>query len=84
VIYRLEITATAERQIAKIDRPSQIRIRDAIRRLAFDPRPPGCRKLAGTDAFRIRVGAYRVIYGVEDDRLVVLVLKVGHRKDTHR
>ncbi|HZP40327.1 MAG TPA: type II toxin-antitoxin system RelE/ParE family toxin [Candidatus Binatia bacterium] len=53
-----------------------------IRGLASDPRPPGCRKLSGyDDVFRVRVGRYRVLYAVEDRRLLVLVLKVGDRKD---
>ena len=53
--------------------------------LAIEPRPRGARKLAGyDDVFRVRTGRYRVIYSVEEDRLVVLVLKIGHRKDVYR
>ena len=49
------------------------------------PRPPGCEKLAGEDnRYRIRVGRYRVVYSVGDARLVVFVVKVGHRKDVYR
>ena len=55
-----------------------------IRALADNPRPPECRKLAGGERYRIRLGAYRVVYSVEDDCREVLVVKVGHRKDVYR
>ena len=56
-----------------------------IRDLAADPHPPGMRKLQGyADVFRIRVGTYRVLYSVESARLVIVVLKVGQRKDVYR
>jgi mRNA interferase RelE/StbE len=53
--------------------------------LADDPHPPGSRKLAGyDDVFRTRVGRYRIIYSVEGRRLIVIILKLGHRKDVYR
>lgn len=83
--YSLEVSATAERQIRRLQRSDQIRVLRAIQALAADPRPPGCRKLAGhEDVFRIRVGRYRVLYSVADGRLIVIVLKVGDRKDVYR
>jgi mRNA interferase RelE/StbE len=83
--YRIEVSATAERQIRKLVRPDQLRVLRVIAALAVDPRPPGCRKLSGfADVFRVRCGRYRVLYAVEDRRLVVLVLKVGDRKDVYR
>lgn len=60
------------------------RILDRIRRLAEDPRPPGCEKLSSEDKFRVRQGKYRIVYSVRDDALVVHVVKVGHRKDVYR
>ena len=82
--YRLEVSATAERQIRKLNRADQIRILQAIRRLAANPWPRGCRKLRGfEDIYRIRVGTYRVIYSVENKRLLILILKVGHRRDIY-
>lgn len=49
------------------------------------PHPPGSRKLSGySDVFRIRVGVYRILYSVEGLRLIVIILKIGHRKDVHR
>ena len=83
--YRIEFSATAERQVAKLGKPDQLRIMRRIRDLAADPHPRGARKLQGyADVFRIRVGTYRVLYSVESDRLVIVVLKVGQRKDVYR
>ena len=83
--YRLEISATAERQLRRLPRDDQVRVLRAVMALAKEPRPLGCRKLQGYDVlFRIRVGRYRVIYAIEGRRLVVVVLKLGHRKDVYR
>lgn len=83
--YRIEVSATAERQIRKLPRGDQIRVLRVIRALSTDPRPPGCRKLTGfNDVFRVRIGRYRVLYSVEDRRVVIIVLKVGDRKDVYR
>ncbi len=83
--YRLEISATAERQLRRLPRDDQVRVLRAVMALAKEPRPLGCRKLQGyDDLFRIRVGRYRVIYAIEGRRLVVVVLKLGHRKDVYR
>ena len=60
------------------------RILQRIRALAHDPRPTGCEKLSGQERYRVRQGAYRIVYEIEDSRLVVLVVKVGHRRDVYR
>jgi mRNA interferase RelE/StbE len=60
------------------------RIREAIEALAVDPRPPGCRKLEGREnAWRVRVGTWRVIYQIEEDRVVVLVVRVAPRGEVY-
>jgi mRNA interferase RelE/StbE len=83
--YRIDVSATAERQIRTLPRVDQIRVLRAVNALSTNPRPQGCRKLSGLDdVFRIRIGRYRVLYTVEDRRLVILVLKVGNRKDVYR
>jgi mRNA interferase RelE/StbE len=83
--YRIEVSATAERQIRKLSRADQVRVIRVIRALAIDPRPPGCRKLSGyDDVFRVRLSRYRVLYAIEGRRLVIVVLKVGDRKDVYR
>ena len=56
-----------------------------MRGLANDPRPPGCDKIAGLEAlYRIRVGQYRVVYQIQDHVLLVLVVKIGHRREVYR
>ncbi len=83
--YALEITALAERRLRKLFREPQQRLRDGIEELADSPRPLGCRKLSGYhDVYRIRVGSYRVIYSVDDERVIVLIIKLGHRRAVYR
>lgn len=55
------------------------RILSSIDTLAADPRPPGCEKLSGQERYRIRQGVYRIVYEIEDNRLIVTVVRVGHR-----
>lgn len=83
--YSVEVSRTAEKQLAQLPRIEQIRVLRVIQALADDPRPSGCRKMAGSSrTFRIRVGSYRVIYDIDDHRIVVVVLKLGHRRDVYR
>jgi mRNA interferase RelE/StbE len=84
--YRVLIKASAAKEIEAVDpKKDRQRIVAAIRSLADDPRPPGCEKLAGEgDRYRIRVGRYRIIYSVGDGELLVVVVRVGHRKDVYR
>jgi mRNA interferase RelE/StbE len=60
------------------------RIVERISKLAENPRPPGCEKLSGRDKYRVRQGRYRIVYSIEDQDLIVYVIKVGHRKDVYR
>ena len=83
--FEIRVHRAAERGLAGLDTAMLHRIDAAICGLAVAPHPPGSKKLRGTDDFfRIRVGDYRVIYQVEDEQLVVLVLNVGHRSDIYR
>jgi mRNA interferase RelE/StbE len=84
VPYRIEVRPAAARQLRKLDPPTARRIQGAIALLADDPRPPASRPLIGRPAWRVRVGDYRVIYTIEDDRLVVVVVTLGHRRDVYR
>ncbi len=81
--YRIEFRPAAVRALGKLDPPVAERIRKALLLLAVDPRPPAARPLRGRDAWRLRVGQWRVVYAIEDDRLVVLVVAVGHRRDVY-
>lgn len=83
--YRIEFSPKAEREFKKLPRPVQVRLKTRIDVLAEEPLPPGAEKLSGEDRlFRIRVGDYRIIYANEDEVLLVLVVKVGHRRDVYR
>ena len=83
--YDIQISRTAERQLSKLPRNDQERIARTILTLAIDPYPRGARKLSGyDDVYRVRVGSYRVLYSVSTTTLIVIVLKVGHRKDVYQ
>jgi len=82
--YEIQIKRTAAKRLAKIDGVQRWRIESAIGALASDPRPPGCRPLVGVDAFRIRIGDYRVVYTITDEIRIVSVLSIGHRRDIYR
>jgi len=83
--YKIEISATAERQLRKIGRETLTRIMTAIEDLATNQRPRGRRKLRGfDDVYRIRVGKYRVIYSLDEKSVLIIILKVGHRKSIYR
>ena len=81
----LEITHSAEKQLRALDREDQLGLAKAMLALAEEPRPRGAKKLSGyEDVFRIRVGRFRVLYSVARKRLVILILKIGHRRDVYR
>ena len=82
--YLVLIERSAAKSLAKIPSPHRERLTEAIRTLSTDPRPPGVKKLSGRDAWRIRVGAYRVIYEIDDRKLRVLVVVLGTRQDVYR
>ena len=82
--YSVLIEESAQKVLARIPLPWQERIIKAIRDLARLPRPPRVKKLAGRKAWRIRVGHYRVIYEIHDDRLIVVVIAIGHRREAYR
>jgi mRNA interferase RelE/StbE len=83
--YFVLISAVARRAIARLPKSVRSRVDLAILALGDDPRPPGCSKLAGTSkGWRIRVGDWRILYTIEDNRLTVLVVDVGHRREVYR
>lgn len=83
--YRIEFAPAAARQLRKLDPQARRRIQAAIELLATQPRPPGATQLVGGGGeWRVRTGDYRIVYQVFDDRLLVLVLALGHRRDVYR
>jgi mRNA interferase RelE/StbE len=83
--YRIDWRSSACRELRQLPPRVVARLIDAVADLGSNPRPTGCRKLRGSErTFRIRVGQYRVVYEVQDDRLVVLIIRVRHRRDVYR
>lgn len=83
--YELRISPAARRQLRKLDAAARRRIQAAVELLAENPRPPAATMLVNSGgAWRVRVGDYRVVYDIYDDRLVVLVLAAGHRREIYR
>lgn len=83
--HEVSFSHKAARQFAKLTRDVQKRLVPKIDALAEDPRPHGCEKLEGeTDAYRIRVRDYRVVYLVEDSSEQVTITRIAHRRDVYR
>lgn len=77
--YSLEFKSSFYKELRSLPKKDVKRIVARIDRLTDDPRGPGCEKLSGQERYRVRQGVYRIIYEIEDARLIVTVLKVGHR-----
>ncbi len=81
--YRIELRPAAVRALRKLDPSVRPRIQGAVALLAQDPRPPSARPLKGRPGFRVRVGDYRIIYTIDDDVLLVVVVTLGHRREVY-
>jgi mRNA interferase RelE/StbE len=84
VNYDISILRRAQKALANLPPDDYQKVRDSIRALATQPRPSGCLKLTGRPAWRIRVGAYRVIYEIDDKAQKITVVDIGHRRDIYR
>ena len=84
MIYQIEIKSSAHRELQRLPVSVQGRIVEHIDLLAMDPRPSGCKKLTGSTAYRIRVGAYRIVYDIQDNILLVLIVRIAHRSEVYR
>ena len=83
--YRLQIKQSAAKELEAIPRKAdRQRIARRISALADDPRPRGCRKLSGSERYRLRQGSFRIVYAIEDDVLVVTVIRIADRKRAYR
>ncbi len=82
--YRVVIVRAAEKELSSLSPRDHRRAVSRILALAADPRPYGSEKLSGAEKYRIRQGHYRVVYGIDDVRSVVTVIKIGHRRDVYR
>lgn len=83
--YTVEFSTAARRQFRKLPRNVQTIIQHEVDALADEPRPHGVEKMSGEDnAYRVRVGDYRIVYEIHDAVLVVVVVRVGHRREVYR
>jgi mRNA interferase RelE/StbE len=83
--YEVALSLAAARQLRKIDPHVRRRVQAAIELLATEPRPPAATQLVGgAGEWRVRTGDYRIVYEIEDERLLVLVLSVGHRREIYQ
>ena len=83
--YRVEYAPAADKQIRRLDPVAQDRVIRTVALLASNPRPPKATQLVGgRGEWRVRTGDYRIVYEVREDVLVVLVVRVGHRREVYR
>jgi mRNA interferase RelE/StbE len=84
-MYRISFKKSAQKELASIPKPHNKSIADAIDKLANNPRPDGVKKLKGDyNAYRIRVGDYRVIYTIEDEIKIIEIQRIRHRKEAYK
>jgi mRNA interferase RelE/StbE len=82
--FEIRILPSVRKDLRGIPKDTVRRILGTIEGLAADPRPPGCKKLTSTNLYRLRAGSYRIVYEINDAEVVVIVVKVGHRKGVYR
>lgn len=83
-MFEVQINKTLVKFIEKLNEPNYTRIKEAILGLAEKPRPSGCLKLQGREAYRIRIGNYRIIYQIDDTIKIVSIVDIGHRKNVYQ
>jgi mRNA interferase RelE/StbE len=85
VSYSIRLAPAAERQLKKLQAQVRNAILPVIKSLANDPRPQGAKKLKGDDdIWRVRKGNYRILYQIQDDELIVLVVRIDDRKQVYK
>jgi mRNA interferase RelE/StbE len=82
--FKVAINKRAVKALEKLNDPDYTKIKAALLNLGDNPRPSGFKKLKGRDAYRIRVGRYRIIYDILDDALLINVVELGHRKNIYK
>jgi len=81
--YKIEIKKSAAKEIHKLPQKNLKRVLTKIQSLSGNPRPMDSKKLSAQEKYRVRVGQYRILYSIHDDVLIIVVVKVGHRKDIY-
>lgn len=82
--YRVIVRKSVSRDLKGIPKKDLRRLLSTIESLAEDPRPPGTKKLSGQERYRLRQGNYRILYEIEDDRLIVCVVRFGDLREVYR
>jgi mRNA interferase RelE/StbE len=82
--YKLLIKPSAVKELEALPLKDRRRVVARVRGLSGTPRPPGCEKLSGLDLYRVRQGSYRILYAVQDAEHVVVIIKIGHRREVYR
>ncbi len=82
--YKIFIKPSAAKELEAVPRKDRLRIVEKIRGLSSNPRPPCYEKLSGEEKYRIRQGDYRVLYSIQEDEIVITIVKVGHRREVYR
>jgi len=82
--YELEFKKSVAKDLRAFPAKNVHRILKCFEMLALNPRPPGCEKLSGQERYRLRQGVHRIVYEIQDDRLKVIVVKVGYRRGVYR
>lgn len=82
--YKLAFKRSVAKDLRAIPNKDVARLLERIEMLKDNPRPSGCEKLSGEEKYRLRQGTYRIVYQIEDDALVVVVVKIGHRREVYK
>jgi len=82
--YTIEIKSSALKELQALPVPIRDRVSSHIDNLAVQPRPIGSKKLSGSQAYRIRVGMYRIVYEIQDQRLIIMIIRIAHRREVYR
>lgn len=82
--YKILLTKKAQKDVEILERSQQLAVLAKITTLSSNPRPSGCEKIKTTDFWRIRYGDFRIIYQINNDVLIVLIVRVGNRKEIYK
>lgn len=82
--YSIVVRKSVSKDLDRIPKRDTQRIIKAIKALSDDPRPPQSKKLSGDEKYRLRCGVYRILYEIQDNQLIICVVRVRHRRDVYR
>jgi mRNA interferase RelE/StbE len=83
-VYEVELRRNARKTLGRLQEQERLKLTSALLELKQNPRPKGVEKVRGTELWRIREGDYRLVYHIDDERKVVAVVRIGHRRDIYR